>query len=176
MIPTSEIASYARQAKEHPLIVGNKVFDVLPTTQDLIDFTRPKYLLLQLIHRGVPTPEAADKCGLTEDQAIAFLDTDKARDYLQKKQLASIVAQEARDPDRWWVEVHNVMEGNKILNKGQMVALQAQGDRVAPKKNETDETKGKVVINLNFSAEAVREAFKRQESIEAELVREQEQP
>lgn len=168
-----QIQQFAKDEKAHPLIVGNKVFDILPTTKDLTDFTKTKYLLLQLIHRNVPILEASAKCGMTEDQARNFLETDKAKDYLQKKQLAEIVAQEARNPDRWWVEVHNVMEGTKTLNKGQMVALQAQGDRVAPKKIETDDSKGKITINLNFSAEVVKEAFRRQESIEAEIVKEQ---
>lgn len=169
----SSIKQISKENQSHPLIVGNKVFDVLPTTQELIDFSRPKYLLLQLIFRGIPIEEAATKAGIPLDQAITFQNSQKAIDYLQKKTLASIVAQEARDPDRWWVEVHNVMDGTKQLNKGQMVALQAQGDRVAPKKNDADGEKAKVTIQFNFSPESVREAFRRQDAIDAELVKEQ---
>lgn len=173
MNTNSEIAALAKTEQAHPLIVGNRVFDVLPTTQELVDFTRPKYLLLQLLRRGLPIEEAALKSGLELDDAVSFRDSPKAQDYLQKKELASIIAQETKDPDRWWVQVHKVMEGEKVLNKGQMVALQAQGDRVAPKRNEIDGDKPKTVINFNFSADAVKEAFRRQESIEAELVKEQ---
>jgi hypothetical protein len=168
-----EIKSLARDEKAHPLIVGNRVFDVLPTTDDLINFTRKQYLFLQLIWRGLSTGEASEKAGYALDQAASFLETDKAKDYLQKKQLASIIAQETKNEDNWWVEVHQVRTGEKILNKGQMVALQASGDRVAPKRNEVNQEKTKVVINFNFSAESVKEAFKRQESIDAELSEEQ---
>lgn len=168
-----DIKQLSKDEKVHPLIVGNRVFDVLPTTDDLINFTRAKYLLLQLIWRGLSVEEASDKAGVLLEDAQTFLASEKALDYLRKKELASVIAQEARNPDRWWVEVHNVMDGSKVLNKGQMVALQAQGDRVAPKRNDVDETKAKTVINFNFSAESVQEAFKRQESIEAQIVEEQ---
>lgn len=169
----AEITQLVKDEKAHPLIVGNRVFDILPTTQELVDFTRSKYLFLQLIWRGVALPEAAEKAGLPVEDATAFKDSPKAQDYLQKKELAAIVAQEAKNPDRWWVEVHRVMEGEKVLNKGQMVVLQAQGDRVAPKRAEADGEKGKTIINFNFSAEAVKEAFRRQDVIEAELSQEQ---
>lgn len=153
--------------------MGNRVIDVLPTTQELVDFSRPRYVLLQLLWRGMPIEEASDKAGLSLEDATAFRDSAKAQDYLQKKTLASIVAQETKDPDRWWVELHNVMAGTKVLSKGQMVALQAQGDRVAPKTREAGEEKSKVTINFNFSPEAVKEAFRRQEAIEAKIVEEQ---
>lgn len=168
-----QIKDLAKSEKARPLIVGNRVFDVLPTTQELVDFTRPKYLLLQLLWRGLSIEDAALKAGVDLEDAVAFRDSDKAQDYLQKKSLASIVAQETKDPDRWWVQVNEVMEGRKVLNKGQMVALQAQGDRVAPKRNEADTEKTKTVINFNFSPEAVQEAFRRQEAIEAKIVEEQ---
>ncbi len=163
----------AKDDKSHPLIVGNRVFDVLPTTDDLINFTRKQYLLMQLVWRGLSTEEASDKSGYELEHAKTFLDTELAKDYLQKKQLASIIAQETKNEDNWWVEVHQVRTGEKVLNKGQMVALQASGDRVAPKRNEVNAEKAKVVINFNFSPESVREAFKRQQSIEAQLVEEQ---
>lgn len=158
----------------HPAIVGNKVFDVLPTTDELVSFpSRKKYLLLQLLWRGIQLEEAAAKCGLTLEEATAYKDSPKAADYLRRKELAAIIAEETKSEDNWWVEVHQVRAGEKVLNKGQMVALQASGDRVAPKKTELNPEKNKIVINLNFSAEAVKEAFRRQESIETEIVQEQ---
>lgn len=167
-----DIKQLARSEKEHPVIIGNRVFDVLPTTQELVFFSRPKYLLLQLIRRGLSLTEASEKSGVELDEAEAFLASPKATDYLRKKELASIIAQEAKERDNWWTTVAQVMEGTKVLNKGQMVALQAQGDRVSPKKNDVDD-KAKVVINFNFSPETVHEAFRRQEAIEAQLVKEQ---
>lgn len=167
------IKQNAKDDQSRPLIVGNRVFDVLPTTEDLIHFTRPNYLLLQLIWRGLSVEDAASKAGVDLEVAKAFLSSEKALDYLRKKELASVIAEETRNPDRWWVEVHNVMDGTKVLNKGQMVALQAQGDRVAPKRNDSDADKPKVTIQFNFSSESVSEAFRRQEAINAEIVEEQ---
>ncbi len=169
----SEISSLSKINASHPVIVGNRVFDVLPTTHELVDFTRAKYLLLQLLWRGASLEEAVTKTGLSEEEVLAFKESPKAKHYLQKKELASIMAEEAKDPNRWWATAQSVLEGSYTLNKGQMVVFQSVGDRVAPKKNESDLERSKTVINFNFSPEAVQEAFKRQESIEAELVREQ---
>lgn len=165
-----QLAKGDPDVRSRPLVIGNKVFDVLPTTSDLIDFTRPKYLLLQFIYRDVPLTEASEKCGLTVEASQSFLETQKAKDYLEKKRLASIIAQETKNEDNWWVEIHQVRAGEKVLNKGQMVALQAAGDRVAPKRNDVNVEKTKVVIQFNFSPEDVKEAFRRQDVIDAEWV------
>lgn len=167
------IKQATRDQPIHPTIVGNRVFDVLPTTQELVSFpSRKKYLLLQLLWRGLSIEEAADKSGLSLEDAVSYADTEKAKDYLRRKELAAIIAEEMRSQDNWLVEAHQVRAGDKVLNKGQMVVFQAVGDRVAPKKTE-DIEKPKVTINFNFSPESVQDAFKRQASIDAQLAEEQ---
>ncbi len=164
------------KALQEPVqIIGNTVIAVLPTTHDLISFrNKRKYLFLQLLCRNVSLAEAADKSGLSLEDATAYKDTPFAKDWLQKKELASIIAEEMRSQDNWLVEAHQVRQGEKTLNKGQMVVFQAIGERVAPKKPEAEDSKPKVSITFNFSPESVKEAFSRQASIDARIIEEQE--
>jgi hypothetical protein len=69
-----------------------------------------------------------------------------------------------------WIEMgERVLSGERRLSKDQQVVYAAFGDRFFPKARvDGDGGKG-VVVNFNFSAEDVKEAFRREEVYETEV-------
>lgn len=160
-----ELTAIARENDSRPLVVGHRVFDRLLNTEHIVQFGDKKYLLLQLLLRDIPIEEAAQRVGLSTEQAVAFRDSDKAQEYLQDRMLARVVAEEAKNEDRWWVRTELVLQGKMDLNKAQTEMMKEQGRRVSPVKDGTTNTK----IEINIDPGAVKAAFIREKAIEAEL-------
>lgn len=162
-----ELIEVSKENDSHPLVVGHRVFDRLLNTEEIVQFGDKKYLLLQLLLREIPLEEAADRVGLTLEQAADFRDSDKAQKFLQDRMLAKVIAQEAQNSDRWWVRAEGVMQGEIKLSKGQTETFKEIGKRVVP----ISEGHGTTKIEINIDPGAVKAAFVREKAIEAELSR-----
>lgn len=151
------------------LVVGNRVYDASQILPDVVHFTRKQYLFLNSYRLGVAVQEAAEKSGMTTEEAERFLDRPKTIAWLQDRALKSHIRSEWHESDKWWEMGHECLEGKRHLSKDQQVVYLEFGKRVCPEpKSHAESTKGPI-INFNFSPEAVKEAFRRQAAIEAEI-------
>lgn len=155
------------------LIVRNKVYDPAVFSPQLFRFTRPQYLFLNAYRVGVPLEEAAAKAEISVDAAERFLKKPSTVAWLDDRALKDHIRNEWSEPGKWWELGNDVLEGRKQFTKAQIVVFQEFGTRVCPKTRELDGSQKGTTINFNFSPDAVKEAFRRQESIEGELVKEQ---
>lgn len=152
------------------LIVGNRVYDASQLVPSVVHFTRNQYLFLNHYRLGVPIEEAASKSNMTPEEADRFLERPKTVAWLQDRATKDHIRNEWAEGGKWWEMGNDCLEGKKHLSKDQQVVFMAFGERVCPKPKTTEEdNRGKTVINFNFSPEAVKQAFHRQKSIEAEL-------
>lgn len=155
------------------LVVGNHIFSPHQFNEDIPDFTSRQYIFLNAFRFGVPLEEAAQKADMPPESAERFLDKPKVKAWLADRATKDYIKKEWAEPGKWWQYGDKVLTGEKTLNKGQMVVFQAFGDRVCPKLKDPNDATPKTVIQFNFSAEAVQKAFDRQQSIDAEIVKEQ---
>lgn len=151
------------------LVVGNSVYDPLVFQPTLVRFTRKQYVFLNAYRLGVPVVEACAKADMTLDQADYFLSKPDTIAWLQDRALKDHIRNEWQEPGKWWAMGDEVLEGKRHLSKDQQVVYMAFGERVCPKSKESAETSKGNIINFNFGPEAVQEAFRRQNAIEAEL-------
>lgn len=163
-----EIVAAGKTDQSKPLIVGNRVFDKLLTTEDITAFTRRKYHLLQLLRRGVPIEEAAQKSDVPLDEAVTFQESPKAQEYLRDRELAAILAEEAQDSDRWWLRVEAVLSGQMQLNKGQTETLKEAGKRVAPISE--SHGSGPTKIEIHIDPEALERYRAKRKAIDAQVI------
>lgn len=163
-----EVKAMAKQLDTNIVMVGNRVYEACQYTPEISPFTRQKFLLLAHYHSGISLQEAADKVNMDLTDAANFVDSPKAVEWLQKKALRDYAKQEWEDGGKWIEMGDDCLSGKKHLAKDQQIVFQAFGERFFPKKKEASEG-AKTVINFNFSAEAVKEAFRRQEAIDTEL-------
>ncbi len=152
------------------LVVGNRVFDASQIAPEVIHFTRKQYIFLNSYRLGVPLSEAAAKAGMQEDEAERFLERPKTVAWLQDRALKSHIRSEWHESDKWWEIGEQVLSGVRHLAKDQQVVYLEFGKRVCPESKGTPDSGKGVVINFNFSPESVKEAFKRQAAIEAEIM------
>lgn len=151
------------------LVIGNSVYDPLLFSRRLIHFSRRQYLFLNEYRLGIPLNEAASKAGMTVAHAERFLKRPKIRAWLEDRAKKDYIRNEWSEPGKWWEMGDKVLKGEKHLSKDQQVVWMAFGERIAPKPRELGGPSTGPTINFNFSPEAVKEAFRRQESIKTEL-------
>lgn len=163
-----EIVAAGKTDQSKPLIVGNRVFDKLLTTEDITAFTRRKYHLLQLLRRGIPIEEAAQKSDVPVDEAITFRDSPKAQEYLRDRELAAILAEEAQDPDRWWVRAEAVLSGEMQLSKGQTEVFKETGKRAVPLAE--SHGIGQTKIEIHIDPEAIERYREKRKAIDAQVI------
>jgi hypothetical protein len=157
-------------AKENDLkiaVVGNRVFEASQYAPELRVFPTKKWLFLNHYADEMPLSEAADKVGMTVEEAERFLETDKAKEWLERRAVIQYAKQKWSDGGEWVVTGEECLEGKKHLAKDQQIVFQAFGERFMPKAK--TEQKGNTTINFNFSAEAVKAAIERQTVIDAEV-------
>lgn len=165
----SDVRAIAKLDGSPVLIVGNRVYDASQILPDVVHFTRQQYIFLNTYRLGVPLSEAADKSGLTKEEAERFLDRPKTVAWLQDRALKSHIRNEWHESDKWWEVGNQCLEGTRHLAKDQQVVFLEFGKRVCPEQKSHPESSKGPTINFNFGPEAVQEAFKRQAAIEAEL-------
>ncbi len=151
------------------LVVGSSVYDPLLFSRRLVHFSRRQYLFLNAYRLNVPLAEAAAKAGLTPEQAERFLKRPMTRAWLEDRAKKDYIKNEWAEPGKWWELGDKVLKGEKHLAKDQQVVFMAFGERIAPKPRELDSDKAKTVINFNFSAQDVKDAFRREASFDAQL-------
>jgi len=148
-------------------VLGNQVFDRLIETDEILGFTKKKYLLLQALRKNQPLEEAAAKLDFSLEEAREFADSPKAKKYLQDRQLAEIIAAEAKDPTRAWVRLEMMNQGQAV-RKSQVEALKMTMDRVDPIKKQSDGNE-RPTYTFNFTMADVKGALDRQKAIDAEI-------
>lgn len=151
------------------MVLGNRVYDASQLVPSLVHFTRPQYLFLQNYRLGVTVSEAAGKSGMTTDEAERFLEKPKTVAWLQDRATKDHIRNEWAEGGKWWEMGDQCLEGKKHLSKDQQVVFMAFGERVCPKPRVDSEQQAKTVINFNFSAQDVKDAFRREQAIESEL-------
>lgn len=154
------------------LVVGNRVFDPAVFSPRLFQFTRKEYLFLNAYRIGVPLEEAAEKSEMSVATAERFLTRQSTIQWLEDRALKDHIRNEWNEPGKWWELGDRVLNGEKELSKAQIVVFQEFGHRVCPKAKDPESgAKAGPTINFNFSPEAVQEAFRRQEAIDGEIVK-----
>lgn len=151
------------------LVLGNSVYDPLLFSRQLIRFSRRQYLFLNSYKLGVSVADAANKAGLTVEQAESFLARKNTRAWLADRAKKDYILTEWHESNKWWELGDDVLEGKRHLSKDQQVVYLEFGKRVCPESKSNPEANKGPTIHFNFGADAVKEAFKRQESIDAEL-------
>lgn len=171
--PDQQEVKAMAKAREHGIVIlGNQVFEGSKYSPEIVHFTRQKYLLLNHYHAGLTLAEAAAKVTMDLEEAAEFIDSPKAVAWLEREALKDYTKRKWADGGEWILAGDECLQGKRHLAKDQQIVFQAFGDRFMPKSKESGDEK-KTVINFNFTAEAVKEAFQRQTAIEAELVKEQ---
>ncbi len=153
------------------VVVGNQVYEPLTFAPQIVRFTRKQYLFLHHYRLGIPLEQAAEKADMAAQTAIHFLEKEDTIAWLTDRAAKDHIRNEWQEPGKWWEMGNEVLEGRKHLSKDQQVVYMAFGERIAPKPKIVEDN-SKTTINFNFTAEDVKEAFKRQESIDAELIQE----
>lgn len=165
----SDIRALAKIDGSPVLIVGNRVYDASQILPDVVHFTRQQYLFLNTYRLGVSVDEAATKAGLTKEEAERFLDRPKTVAWLQDRALKSHIRNEWHESDKWWQIGNECLDGTRHLSKDQQVVYLEFGKRVCPEQKSHPESNKGPTINFNFGPEAVKEAFRRQAAIDAEV-------
>ncbi len=172
MIPDKEdIQALQKTDTCRGVVVGNHVYDPLIFAPEIVRFTRKQYLFLHHYRLGVPLSEAASKADMSVNSAENFLAKDDTVAWLQDRATKDHIRNEWQEPGKWWQMGNEVLEGRKHLSKDQQVVYMAFGERIAPKPKEVADN-SKTTINFNFTAEDVKEAFKRQQTIDSEIIQE----
>jgi hypothetical protein len=167
-----DVKAVARQEGSPVLVIGNRVYDASEIIPDVVHFTRKQYIFLQTYRLGISLKEAAEKAGMDEEEAGRFLDRPKTIAWLQDRAVKSHIRNEWHESDLWWQMGHECLAGQRHLSKDQQVVYLEFGKRVCPEvKVAADAQKGPI-INFNFGPDAVKEAFRRQAAIDAEITEE----
>lgn len=164
----SEVEAAAKVDGTKVLIVGNRVYDASQLIPSVVHFTRNQYLFLNHYRLGVPIEEAASKANMTPEEADRFLQRPKTVAWLQDRAQKDHIRNEWAEGGKWWEMGNECLEGKKHLSKDQQVVFMAFGERVCPKPRVSDEPQNKTVINFNFTANDVKEAFRREASFETQ--------
>lgn len=151
------------------LVMGNSVYDPLLFSRQLVCFSRRQYLFLNAYRLGVPLHEAAAKAGMDVAKAERFLKRPNTRKWIADRAQKDYIRNEWHESNKWWELGHEVLEGKKHLSKDQQVVYLEFGKRVCPESKSQPEVNKGPTIHFNFGADAVKEAFRRQESIETEI-------
>ncbi len=128
-------------------------------------------LLLDAYRPGISLEQAANSAGMTYEAAKSFFRKPIVREWLHDLEKDVSIQNGWAQPGKWWAEGNKVWDGKKVLNKAQLVVWQEFGDRVVPKVSR-NASEGSPKIEINIDPGAVQEAFRRQNSIEADIVKE----
>lgn len=163
-----EMKAVAKQDGNPIFLVKNQVYDASQLVPSIVSFTRRQYLFLNHYRLGVPLEEAARKSEMTAEEAERFLDRPKTKAWLEDRATKDHIRNEWAEGGKWWQMGDECLEGKRHLSKDQQVVFMAFGERVCPKTRDPS-TEIKTTINVNFTAEDVKEAFRRQATIDAEI-------
>lgn len=162
-----EIKALAKSNELGVAVVGNRVFEVSKYSKGMRVFPAKKWLLLNHYASEMPLDECAEKVGMPLDQAEDFITSPMATEWLERQAVVQAVRQKWERGDEWWLVGDKCLEGQKHLAKDQQIVFQAFGDRVVAKpRGESENTK--TVINFNFTAQDVKEAFAREKAYETQ--------
>ncbi len=107
--------------------------------------------------------------GMTLEQAERFLNRKQTKAWLSDRAHKDHIKNEWAESNKWWEMGNEVLEGKKHLSKDQQVVYLEFGKRVCPESKSQNARDAGLTIHFNFGADAVKEAFQRQASIDAEL-------
>lgn len=166
---TAQIIALGKTDESRPLVVGQDVFEKDLATNHLYRFSRKRYIFLNLLHDDIPLEEAALKSGIDVETALRFRDSSEACAYLEMRELREVVAREAKDQDKWWVDGYMAENGKKSMNKVQAEIWKERGKRIQPC-SEANQPEMKVEIHI--SPDALERSKERRKSVETQIVEE----
>lgn len=167
MFDPREIKALAKANELGVAVVGNRVFEASKYSKGMTVFPTKKWLLLNHYSDEMPLSEAAQKVGMALEEAEVFIDSPMATEWLERQAVIKAKRQKWSDGGEWVVMGDECLEGKKHLAKDQQIVFQAFGDRFMPKKSGGSD-EAKTVINFNFTAADVKEAFEREQSFDTE--------
>lgn len=153
------------------LVVDNTVYDPLVFSPRLVKFTSKQYVFLKNFRFGVPIEEAATKAGMTPEQAHRFLAKDDTRAWLADRAEKDHIKNEWQESAKWWQVGQSWLDAPPEAkpNKNEVEIWKEFGRRVEPIRPESSGDK----IEIHIDPAAVKEAFRRKEAIDAQIVQEQ---
>jgi hypothetical protein len=151
------------------LVIGNRVYDPLLFSRQVVRFSRRQYLFLNAYRLGTTLEDAAYQSGMTPEQAERFLKRPMTRSWMQDRAQKDHIRSEWHESNKWWEMGDQVLNGQKHLSKDQQVVYLEFGKRVCPEVKVVREGDAGPTINFNFGPEAVKEAIARQAVIDAEV-------
>lgn len=138
-------------------------------TERLFSFAPNEMRFLREYGPDVSIEDAAKKAGVEPELAKKMLKRKAVREFLQDK-FQQVAIQNGWTVERWFSEGDKVWRGIKAVTREQLDIWKEFGARILPKAKAGGESgsaeKPSITININ----AVDEAFRRQEAIEAEIV------
>jgi hypothetical protein len=168
------IAAIGRTDATSPTIVGRFVFERVVFPEQGVEqvcFTRKQYLFAHRFKETADLEAACELSGMTRDQALRFLKRPDVSVWMNSKRKMLIAKDEWSAPEKWAAEGERMYQTPNVP-KHKLEIWKEFGDRCCPKPTrETSSREGaKVVINIDPGA--VQEAFRRQQAIDAQIVKE----
>ena len=131
-------------------------------------FTMREIRFLDALRTGRSLEDAMKQVGINLDDAYEILNKNKTKQYLGELAYERIQA-ERFTSEKWINEGLRVWKGEKTVDRQQMTAWQELGSRVSPRSGD-GHGQEKVIININM--DALNEAKRRVETVEAQVVEE----
>lgn len=169
------LQSVGRTDATAPAIVGRFVFEkvVFPhgSTRQVC-FTRKQYLFANVFRQSMDLGSACETSGLTREQALRFIKRPDVVVWMNSREQMDMTKRHWSAPEKWWSEGNRMFEDPVVSPKLKVEIWKEFGDRACPKptRDPNQNQSPKVVINIDPGA--VQEAFRRQQSIEAQIVKE----
>lgn len=158
-----------------PLMVAGRVYEALAFSPEIVPFTNAQYRFLHAYRLGVPIEEAALKSNLSTDQVERFLAKPKTIAWLQDRAMKDHIKMEWSEPGKWYSEMNRLYEADDVP-KHKIDILKEFGDRVCPKASRNAESSGTTRIEITIDPGALEKSKARRQSIEAEIVKSNEDP
>lgn len=137
---------------------------------ELLTFKRRQIVFLDAWKPGVSLAKAAEKAGMTEDQAHRFLRTKKVRRWLHDLAREAAVQTDLSRPAKWYSMAQDWLSGKeKISEEGHELEIWKElGARAVPKPSRNVSGPAPE-IHINIDPGAVDRALQRQQTIDAEI-------
>jgi hypothetical protein len=167
--PLSKSATVRISNSHQPDVFVPKSFPGKDETEPMWRFKPYELRFLDALHRGDSIERACVAANVDGRRGERILKGKKAREYLSDL-MRQKVAAEGWSQEKWLSEISKVWYGQKAVNREQMEAIKEIGARICPKPDRAGDGRDRPVINIVLDmAEA---AIRRQDVIEAKIVRE----
>lgn len=137
-------------------------------TPQVFEFRPNELRFLREFGPDVSVEDAAKKAGVPVEFAHRMLRRKAVKEFLADK-FQQVAIQQGWTVERWMAEGDKVWRGQKVVSREQLDVWKEFGARILPKAQKAvgdGSDRPQITININ----AVDEAFRRQQAIDAEVV------